>query len=54
MKKNLIALLVLLPLVLGALIGLFNKQVGALMVLYLGVAFIIVTLIVLVVNYKNL
>ena len=54
MKKNLIVLLVLLPLVLGALIGLFNQQVGALMVLYVGLALIIVTLIVLVVNYKNL
>lgn len=54
MKKNLIVLLVLLPLVLVTLIGLFNKQIGALMFLYFGLALIIVTLIVLVVNAKNL
>ena len=55
MKKNLIALLVFLfPLVLGALISLFNKQIGALMFIYFGLAFIIVALILLVVNYKNL
>jgi hypothetical protein len=55
MKKNfLIGLLVLLPLILGALIGLFNKQVGALMFLYFGLAFIIVTLITLLINIKNL
>lgn len=55
MKKNiLISLLVLAPLILGALIGLFNKQVGALMFLYFGLAFIIVTLIILCVNAKNL
>ena len=55
MKKNLIIILiVLLPLILGALIGLFNKQIGALMFLYFGLAFIIVSIIILSVSIKNL
>ena len=55
MKKNLIIILiVLLPLILGALIGLFNKQIGALMFIYFGLAFIIVSIIILSVSIKNL
>jgi hypothetical protein len=55
MKKNfLIGLLVLLPLVLGAVLGLINESIGALMFLYVGFAYIVVTLIILAVNIKNL
>jgi hypothetical protein len=54
MKKILIVLLTLLPLLIGAILGLFNKQIGALMFLYVGFAYIVVTLIILAVNIKNL
>lgn len=54
MKKILIVLIVLMPLMLGAVLGLINKQVGALMFLSFGFAYIVVTLIILCVNAKNL
>jgi hypothetical protein len=54
MKKFLIGLLALLPLVISAILGIFNKEVGALLVLYFGVGYIIVTLIMLMINIKSL